>query len=1249
MLNALELIGFKSFADKTRFEFPPGITVIVGPNGSGKSNIVDAIKWVLGEQSAKSLRGKDMADVIFKGAGPGGRKAMNTAEATIFFDNSDGRLAIDSQEVRITRRVYRSGEGEYLINAQPCRLKDIKDLFRGTGVGADAYSLIEQGKVDNMLQASPRDRRALFEEAAGISRFKAKKVETQRRLERVEQNLIRLSDIVEEVEGRLRSVRAQASKARRYKQYADRLQQLRTHVALTDWRHLSARLQQLESQLEHIRGEAENETRQADVAQQGAVRIESETARVDEAIHRHETSIARDRERIAATQSQVDHQRSRFRELDDEAVPLRRQLAATTARTDEIEHRWDEAVAALDRARSQHAELSIEVSEQEQAIAELSSRIKDLVGQSQSRRHEYFEQVRLVAALGNQVASCESQQSAARATSARRKSRLEELERDRQEQQKSLTALEGEQRDLVRQAEQAALALSEAQGDLADSRKQLAQLQEELAALASRLSAATERAAVLRELESRSEGISSGVRDVMARAASGDGQFAGVIGLVADLLRVSVKLAPLVDVALGETARCVVVSGDRLIEALASGQFKPTGRVGVLRIDALHSGVGVAGAAGETSHEGGAEQPSRGANSEMSQHGDELNLNGRPGVMGRADRLVEYEAFYAPLFQHLLGDTWFVESLAHGLALRAEVGRPFRFVTLDGELLDQHGTLTVGPRNVAAGIISRRSQLRALDEEIRQLGRKKADSAAVVEGLKHDMQRLDAEVVRMAEDHQRAATSAADARVRTRAVAERCALLESQYGAIAAEWRAAQVQVEAAERELAAFQQRLDAGQTRLAEIEADVAGLDESAAEWENERQQLTRQATLARVRLAKSEERLETLRQQVAQHDEAREERARRLRDLRTQIEKTLHRRDEADAAVLRATAELAELYLAKERMECDVARCRTERATLAQQRVGLLEEVQRRQQALRHLQQRQHNDELAAGEVRHQRGTLVERLRDDYGIEIGELEQHASHEDHRERDQIEEEIATLRRKINSIGAVNLEALAEVEDLEARHAHLAAQYQDLCQARDALQRIITKINTDSRRLFQQTLEAVRANFQTLYRKAFGGGRADLVVEEGTDPLEAGIEIVATPPGKPQFSNSLLSGGERALTAVALLLAIFQYRPSPFCLLDEVDAPFDEANIGRFIEVLGGFLGWTKFVLVTHSKKTMTAATTLYGVTMQESGVSKRVSVMFDDVSDDGHIRREAIERQTALEASSKVDEATDDERGAA
>jgi chromosome segregation protein len=349
---------------------------------------------------------------------------------------------------------------------------------------------------------------------------------------------------------------------------------------------------------------------------------------------------------------------------------------------------------------------------------------------------------------------------------------------------------------------------------------------------------------------------------------------------------------------------------------------------------------------------------------------------------------------------------------------------------------------------------------------------------------------------------------------------------------------------------------------------------------------------------------------------------------------------RYDIAMREVLNATSELAMLYLHKDALAREIGEQQRLHRDLVSSRTAMADELKGKQRQIAKAREQLHQCELRAGEVRHERNTLADRLREDYGLEIAELFEDYDEQQQHENEAAEQEIASLRRKITNIGAVNMEALSELDDLETRFESLNGQYQDLTQAKEALARIIHKINADSRRLFSETLDAIRTNFQSLYRRAFGGGRADIVLEEGVDILECGIDIVATPPGKPSFNNSLLSGGEKALTAVALLLAIFQYRPSPFCVLDEVDAPFDEANIDRFVEVLRDFLGWTKFVLVTHSKKTMTAATTLYGVTMQESGVSKQVSVRFEDVSEDGHISEEALHRSR--------DGASDDERAA-
>jgi len=417
--------------------------------------------------------------------------------------------------------------------------------------------------------------------------------------------------------------------------------------------------------------------------------------------------------------------------------------------------------------------------------------------------------------------------------------------------------------------------------------------------------------------------------------------------------------------------------------------------------------------------------------------------------------------------------------------------------------------------------------------------------------------------------------------------------------------------------------------------IQSSIAGHEQQLVGLEAQRQQLTSAVTTAKVELARCEQRSESLRLRLSQFEDDSRERERAVMQVRQQHRQAHQRHEASQLAMLAASAAIADLALQKESQAGQMRECVVRRDTATAARASIASELNVLRRRAAKVRDRQHELELSAEQVRHERRTLADRLREDYQIELADLTQEPSAEEAQERAAVEEEIESLRRKINQIGAVNLDALDELDDLEQRFATLSGQHKDLTDAKQALERIIHRINADSRRLFLETLEAIRVNFQALYRKAFGGGKADIVLEEGVDVLECGVDIIATPPGKPSFNNSLLSGGERALTAVALLLAIFQFRPSPFCVLDEVDAPFDEANIGRFIDVLKDFLGWARFVIVTHSKKTMTAATTLYGITMQESGVSKRVSVRFDDVTDDGHIRREALDRPAEGEAA--------------
>ena len=537
--------------------------------------------------------------------------------------------------------------------------------------------------------------------------------------------------------------------------------------------------------------------------------------------------------------------------------------------------------------------------------------------------------------------------------------------------------------------------------------------------------------------------------------------------------------------------------------------------------------------------------------------------------------------------------------------------------------------MVVGPRSQAAGLVSRRSELRALRRHIRELDEKLTAAQQRIREQQQQVADGETSVQYSMEKHTEIASALSDQRLMSQAISDRLESATSQLASATEEADKQQQRVEdavRAKREMGEEAQQVTA---TLAEFDQRSEQIKQRLAQVEQSRRQTAKHVTTAQVSVARCEQRLEACQEQLQQVEQELSGRAQDRRRLLDELQRNQQKLNESMRQRLAVTSELAMMHLDKQSLQDQV---RTFGAELEQLKSGTGNQRDRLSQCRTRLKEadaEKHQVELEVGRIEMERGTILERLRDDYGIEVDRLEQSDDWEFDVPREEMEEEIKTLKRKLNSIGAVNLDAVTELEDLERRFGSLNEQYHDLVSAKETLERIIDRINKDSRRLFAETLEQIRQNFQTLYRRSFGGGKADLVLEEGVDILESGIDIIATPPGKPEFNNSLLSGGERALTAVALLMAIFQYRPSPFCVLDEVDAPFDEANIGRFVEVLKGFLKWTRFVIVTHSKKTMTAANTLYGVTMQESGVSKQVSVRFEDVTEDGHILTPGSETQ--------------------
>ena len=1204
MLKALEIFGFKSFADRTRFEFRPGITAIVGPNGSGKSNVVDAIKWVLGEQSIKNLRGKEMTDVIFNGSAT--RRPMNFAEITITLDNSRGILPIDSPEVHITRRLYRGGESEYLINRQTCRLRDIRDLLAGTGLATQAYSVIEQGKIDQLLQATPLERRVVFEEAAGISRFKSRKIEAQRRLERLEQNLLRLNDIVEEVESRLRVVRSQAGKAQRYQRYAERLKDLRTHLARVDWQRLNDELTHLEAEKERLANDQASLMRDVEQLESHLAEIESQESQCNQELTDSQSQLGKNREAIAVLDAELEHERSRYQELEKELARLRRTLAELTLRAGDLQSQRESTLGLLRAAEAQYRDFAKQIAEEERLLTVDLESLDRHRTEYEELRAQHWEVLQNILSADNRLQQLQREQESLRASYERNCQESGDLRRVVAETEQVLEGLKRGVSDFLRKIEALQQELQRAVTERDDLHHELRQIRERWSTLHQTRTAAAERAKLLREWEEQLEGLSLGVKDFFRRVQTADKDLAdSVCGLVADLLQAEFQVALLVDVALGDAAEWIVLrNSEPWLDQLRRGCAGLNGRVCLLRLDQLWEKVNSADIS--------------------SAH---LHLREEAGVLGLAEDFVQTDEDYLPVRRFLLGKTWFVESLDTALSLAARY-EGLRFVTLSGEMVTSEGLVVAGQRSPGLGLISRRSELRNLtrsiaewDQQLHELEKASASSEQRAKNAEEQVSALEEQrraVAQELKDHERRQE---DLQRQLQGYLERCGTLENEISSVADSVEKTTQKIKQTELEKKQWEEK-------AADLAASLGQLGEQIAQLEARVQERHGGLTALKVELAKSEERLAALQIQLRRQEEVENERFKELQETRNRVVELEGRLIDSERRLLTLEYQLAELYSTKDILSETWQRLAEEREATQKRRQETQQQLQDVRRRVRQVEEKRHKLELGLNSVRHEKASLLQRVEEDYGISVNDLDQPCSLEDSRDRAEIQAEIDDLRRKIHHLGNVNLEALEELQQLEERYTSLATQYRDLVSAKTSLERIIERINADSRRLFAATLQTVSEHFGTLFRELFGGGQASIELEPGLDILESGIDIIARPPGKEPRNISLLSGGEKSLTCVALLLAIFRSRPSPFCVLDEVDAALDEANIDRFTKVLRDFLTITQFLIVTHSKRTVTCADTLYGVTMQESGVSKRVSVRLEDLSDQGEIRSPVSEK---------------------
>ena len=1178
-LRSIEIVGFKSFAGKTRLDFEPGMTAIVGPNGCGKSNISDAIRWVLGEQSAKALRGGSMQDCIFNGTDD--RKPLGMAEVSLILAECEGTLDTEYNEVTITRRVFRSGDGQYFINKTPCRLRDIQRLFMDTGIGTNSYSLMEQGRIDQILSAHPDDRRAVFEEASGITKFKADKKEAIRKLEHTEANLLRLADVIREVKRRIGSLQRQAGKARRYTTLKDELRAL--DVFITQGRITEAEANQaaMESRAEDLRRNLDKTQQQLSAAQSKENDLRHEITERDARIGSVLEAGVESRSKLEHTRDLIEMNRQRIAEYHE--ISARDAKANEVAKAQLAQQQQRMKTLAADRAEAQQSEESArtELAAAQSGADDHREQVDNARSRIQQLREQALQRERQIAKIQNDLAEME----------ARERSALlqhERLAAERSQLKRLVDAAGARETDMARSLAElqatvrtAADDLNELESRRSDVGSRLEQNRQEQSALESRLAAARAQTEMLEDDEEALQEFPPGARLLLNGDAPGDIEADKILGALANQIEVADEYRPALEGALRSWRDTIVVrdvgTGRRILAALEAG------RKGSVRL--VSSDV-------------------TGADTTPAAPAEGVRL---------VDRVSASETL-RPLLESLLGHVVVVDSLED---VPPGPWQGKAYATRSGIVLHANGCMELCMADAkTSNPLSRKHRL--------------SDAQRALSSLQSDVQRSTEASARLHAQLAPLEHKIEEARRTLEAARHRAAQKEGETQVVIREAATARERLETVTWELGTLDKEEQAGQTekstvreRLEALQAereahtgDIATQTDELHQLEARHTELQSVLTEQRVDYARVSQRIEhlggqweTAHDRLAEITSAVEDRSQGIRSYTSNIASL-------EAVIKDAENRITELEDAVSGNSVQAATLKQERAQSATRLEQTEAELDRLRASMDELRDAKSGIDVRCAELRMKRENQVERITSEYGLSPEELFTAPSpdwgDEGVPELEILETRLAELKTKLEAMGPVNLIAIEEYEELQQRFDFLTEQESDLTKAKQQLMDMIRKINRTTSEMFTTTFHRVNDNFQAMFRTLFGGGTAKLVLVDDEDVLECGIEIIARPPGKRLQNVSLLSGGERTLTAVSLLFAIYMIKPSPFCLLDELDAALDDSNIGRFVKVLEGFLAQSQFVIITHNQQTIAAAQALYGVTMEERGVSKIVSVRF-------------------------------------
>lgn len=1251
-LKTLEIQGFKSFADKTVFEFAQGVTGIVGPNGCGKSNVVDAIRWVLGETSAKALRGGEMADVIFNGTEK--RKPLGMAEVTLTMADCEESLKVDFNEVAITRRVFRDGRSEYRLNGTLCRLRDIHDLFMDTGIGRTAYSIMAQGQIDQILSSKPEERRAVFEEAAGITKFKREKKDALRKLEYTEANLLRVSDVLAEQERRMNSLKRQVAKARRFQSLSTDYRVLDTHLAHKRFTEITAEraelttsIRSLDAQDSHLSRQLPEKEELVSEARSAARLFESELAELRQQLNEH-------RNALASAEARIAFNNERKSELEGRISQNHSDIAATREKLAQQEFDFTAANEALDQLNRRIAEQEFELNKlQERTVTARETRA-NLETALRASRGEANTCQNIIASMQAKIESSFAQLEGNRERArqlAEEEQRLNIGVEEYIAQQTNIAALVSETGAQLTELEEAFQSAERSyqhtRGDIDAARTTATESNKVLAQRSARLDA-------VKQLVASGEGFAKGTQNLLKGLDAPDEFKPSIDGVLATFIQADDSAARAIEAALGAKLQTVLVADSAVAETLIQRLTeKKLGQAAILPKNLIPKAAGT-------------------------------QIETLPsGATAWALDKVKSEPQVAAIIEQLLEKTLIVPDLATALKLRNDYST-LTFVTLAGETLSPEGTIQGGAASGAStSLLERQNEVRSLETEVAALRQSDEEARTRVTSLESQL------------EAQREAVEVSRERLQRQKV----------------ELSTLQGQLSLATREVENFN-------TRIENVRWERSELDKRENAAADSRQHLESELTSSRDRLAAIEDQTRSLQSQSDSAVSSEQELSAALNELRTQLAVEKRAKQAAEEQQRPMEARLSELREIAIRREAEIANFTNRIEAAAQENVSLrnqaedsrieaedlqqvlsekaegrgelikaIEEAEVQLAAIRKqlaaTNEQKGREEIAATKLDLRLENLMDSTEDRHQITLATFEpdahlllatlasrkaRNASGADETDP-EVAEESATnadqkssinnhqssidplpdipgepnwsfveslvhdLKRKIESMGPVNVDAIEEYDELEERHNFLRNQHDDLVNSKTELLAVIERINEETQRRFAETFAQVRLNFRDMFKELFGEkGQADLTLIDESDPLESGIEVIAKPPGKKLQSITLLSGGERSMTAVALLFSIYMIKPSPFCVLDELDAPLDESNIGRFVKVLERFIDRSQFIIVTHSKRTMARADVMYGVTMEEFGVSKPVGMRLTASSDDTKTEAKSAAQKAAL-----------------